>query len=335
MRCVRLIEPIGVEGLQIVEEDELPLGHHDVRLRIHAVSLNFRDMSMLRGYQQKDTPIPLSDGAGEVIEVGAGVTQVVVGDRVVPNCYPRWRAGPFLEEYNNGSLGWTIDGMLAESIVLDEGALVRIPAYLSYAEAATLPCAAVSAWSALNVHEPLRAGQVVLIQGTGGVALFGAQLAIAHGATVLAISSQPERADVLREIGVKSVINYNEVEDWHLAILEQTDGRGVDKVVEIAGEKTLRKSIACTRLGGEVGVVGFVTGVGPAISATDVMVRHVRLEGVRIGSRLSLEHVVATLESAQLRPKIAASFAFEDYASAYKYMIDGHHVGKVVVDFSL
>lgn len=335
MKAVRVIRPGSIDGLDVVDAPEQPLGRSDVRIRVRAASLNYRDLLIARGQYPgplKDQPIPLSDGAGEVIEVGADVRRVAIGDRVAPSCFPRWIAGPMLAEYHHTSTGMTIDGLLAETAVYDESAFVHIPDDMSFAEAAALPCAAVSAWSALHVHEPLRAGHKVLVQGTGGVALFALQLAIAQGASVLAITSSPQRAELLREMGAEAVVDYNEHPDWHEQILALTGGDGVDKVVEIGGEKTIQKSVACTRLGGELGLVGFVTGFGGGLPPTDIMNRSVMLRGISIGPRQSFEAVLAVMASGNMRPKIGETFAFDDFASAYECIAASRHVGKIVIN---
>jgi NADPH:quinone reductase-like Zn-dependent oxidoreductase len=335
MKAVRVMEPVGVEGLHMVDVPEPELGKRDVLIRVGAASLNYRDLLISRGRYPgplKHQPIPLSDGAGQVVAVGEDVIRFKVGDRVVANCNPQWIAGPFLDEYHAGSIGMTIDGMLAETIVLDQNALVQLPDELSFAEGAALPCAAVSAWSALNVFEPLQAGQTVLVQGTGGVALFGLQLARIYGARVLAITSSSAKAELLTSLGADGVVNYVTNPDWHTAVLDMTAGRGVDKVVEIGGEKTIRQSVACTRFGGELGLVGFVSGFGGGLPPIDIMARSVTLKGISIGPRLSLEKVIGALRSAAARPVICKTFPFAEFASAYAYMERGEHTGKVVID---
>jgi NADPH:quinone reductase-like Zn-dependent oxidoreductase len=337
MRAVRVVAPGTGDPLRMVEVPEPELGRRDVRIRVMAASLNYRDLLIARGHYPgllKDQPIPLSDGAGEVITVGEDVTRFEVGDRVVASCFPHWIAGPFLEEYHPVSVGMTIDGMLAETIALDQNALVSLPGELSYAEGAALPCAAVSAWSALNVQEPLSAGQTVLVQGTGGVALFGLQLARVHGARVLAITSSADKVNLLESLGADAVVNYVEQPDWHKAILELTDGRGVDKVVEIGGEKTIQQSVAATRFGGELGLVGFVSGFGGGLPPLEIMARSVILKGISIGPRLSLERVIAAMTSRKINPVICRSFPFAEYAAAYAFMARGQHTGKIVIDLT-
>jgi NADPH:quinone reductase-like Zn-dependent oxidoreductase len=334
MKAVRVLAPGSFPGLQFVDTEDVPLGPRDVRIAVRAASLNYRDLLIATGHYPgplKTTPVPLSDGAGEVIEVGTAVTRARIGDRVAANCYPHWIGGPFVPEYNGNSVGMTVDGMLAQRIVLDENALVHLPDYMSFEEGASLPCAAVSAWSALHVHEPLRPGQTVLVQGTGGVALFALQIARRFNARVLAITSSADKAARLTSLGADAVINYNERPDWDAAILDLTNGRGVDKVVEIGGEKTIQRSVACTRYGGELGLVGFVTGFGGGLPPIDIMARSVCLRGIAIGPRLNFEAVLDAMATAELRPVIDRTFAFEDFRSAYAHLQSGQHVGKVVI----
>lgn len=199
------------------------------------------------------------------------------------SCNPYWISGPYLPEYQSSSPGITVDGVLAEQVTMNENGLVHIPDYMSYAEAASMPCAAVSAWTALHVATPLRPGQTVLIQGTGGVALFGLQIARMFGARVLAITSTDEKAETLKAMGADAVVNYRSFPDWDRQILELTDGKGVDKVVEIAGDATIVKSLASTRIGGEIGLVGFVSGFGGGLPPIDILTRLVTIAGIGIG----------------------------------------------------
>jgi NADPH:quinone reductase-like Zn-dependent oxidoreductase len=336
MKAVRVINPGSYEGLLLGDEAVPEPGRNEVLVRVHAASLNYRDIIIAKGLYpgaQKHQPVPLSDGAGEVVKVGANVTRARPGDRVTANCAVHWIGGPALAEYHSSSIGMTIDGMLAEYIVLHENALVLLPDYLSYAEAASLPCAAVSAWSALNLSTPLQPGQTVLVQGTGGVALFALQIARMFGARVLAITSSDQKADRLRELGAEHVINYKQVPGWDQEVLRITEGRGVDKVVEIGGETTIVKSVACTRSGGEIGLVGFVSGFGGGLPPIDILQRTVLVQGVAVGPRISFDALVAAMATTKVRPVVDRIFPFEDYISAYRHLESGQHVGKVVIGF--
>jgi NADPH:quinone reductase-like Zn-dependent oxidoreductase len=224
--------------------------------------------------------------------------------------------------------------MLAEFVSVDEDAIVTLPEYLSYEEAAALPCAAVSAWSALTFGEPMSPGQTVLIQGTGGVALFGLQIARMYGARVLAITSSGRKAQLLRDLGAEHVVNYRENPQWSDAILELTGGLGVDKVVEIGGEATINQSAACTRIGGEIGLVGFVSGFGGGLPPLAIMARSLNLKGISIGPRLAFEALLRAMEVTKVRPVIDSVFAFDDYVKAYDHLGSASHVGKVVISMT-
>jgi NADPH:quinone reductase-like Zn-dependent oxidoreductase len=304
---------------------------------VHAASLNFRDVAIACGYYPgplREAPIPLSDGAGEVVAVGSAVTRVRVGDRVTASCFADWIGGPFIPEYHNQSIGMTIDGMLSEYACFHENAIVKLPDYLTYEEAAALPCAAVSAWSALNVGEPLSAGHTVLVQGTGGVALFALQIARMYGARVLAITSSRAKADKLKSMGAAAVVNYKDTPQWSRAILDLTNGQGVDKVVEIGGATTIQQSVDCTRYGGEIGLVGFVTGVGGRLPPIEILKKSITIKGMAIGPRLSFEMLLACMSSALVHPVVDSVFPFNEYKEAYRRLQSGNHVGKVVIKIS-
>ncbi|KQU52339.1 hypothetical protein ASG84_25145 [Rhodococcus sp. Leaf278] len=337
MRAVRL----AVDGDRkdpIMQEEATPTpGREDVLIRVFAASLNFRDQAVLDGHYRgplKTSGVPLSDGAGEVVAVGSHVTRVKVGDRVSANCAVHWVAGPRLLEHRSTALGMTVDGMLAEYALVHENAVVHVPECLSYVEAASLPCAAVSAWSALHVVAPLQPGHTILVQGTGGVALFGLQIARIFGARVLAITSSDDKAEILRGLGADAVVNYRTTPDWEREILDLTDGRGVDKVIDIAGEATIVKSAASTRLGGEIGLVGFASGYGGGLPPIDILQRGITVAGIGVGPRVNFEAVLAAFAANNVKPVIDQVFPFEQYREAYKRIESGKHVGKIVVDIA-
>jgi NADPH:quinone reductase-like Zn-dependent oxidoreductase len=306
-----------------------------VLIRVHAASLNYRDTALLRGEYRAETKkdvIPMSDGAGEVVAVGKDVTRVKNGDRVAVACSVDWIGGPPLPEYRKSSVGFSIDGMLAEYVVFYEGALVHIPEYMSYIEAASLPCAAVTAWTALNKIEPLQPGQTVLIQGTGGVSLFALQFAKIFGARVLAITSSEEKAIKLKELGAESVINYSTCPDWDREVLALTDGKGVDKVLDIAGEKTIVKSAASAKIAGVVVLIGFASGFGGGLPPIDILVRTLTVTGSTIGSRMEFEAMLKAMERHEVRPIIDRVYSFAEYHEAYQRLERGEHVGKVVIE---
>ncbi len=322
-------------GLQLHDEPVATPSPYDVVIRVEAASLNFRDQAILDGtYGSPTKPngIPLSDGAGKVVAVGDAVTRAKVGDRVSASCHPDWIGGTPRPEYQNNSLGMTVDGWLAEQIVTHENAIVHLPDYMSYAEAATLPCAAVTAWTGLNLSSPLQAGETVLVQGTGGVALFALQVAKMFGAKVLAITSSDEKAERLKELGAAAVVNYRTHPDWDKEILFLTDGRGVDKTIDIAGEKTIVKSAAATRKGGDISLVGFTSGFGGGLPPIDILSRGLHVAGTAIGPRANFEALLRAMALHEVHPVLDQVFPFADYEAAYARLKSGNHIGKVVIN---
>jgi NADPH:quinone reductase-like Zn-dependent oxidoreductase len=321
-------------ALKLRDEPVPALGRQDVLIRIHAASLNYRDQAVLdqKYGGRTDAVVPLSDGAGEVVAVGEAVTRTKVGDRVVASCFEHWIGGPYLNEYQSSTLGFTHDGWLAEHIALHENAIVHLPDYLSYEEGASLACAAVTAWTALNRSSPLQPGQTVLVQGTGGVSLFSLQIARIVGARVLAITSSDEKAEKLKQLGAEAVVNYSSQPDWDREILELTGGKGVDRVIEISGEKTIVKSAASTRIGGEIALVGFASGLGGGLPPIDILSRSLTVAGTSIGSRLHFEALLAAMTAHEMKPVIDQVFPFAEYRDAYRRLASGAMVGKVVIN---
>lgn len=322
-------------GLEMHDETMPTPGPHEVLVKVHAASLNFRDQAILDGAYGGPTKlngVPLSDGAGEVIAVGRDVKRTKVGDRVTASCCPHWISGPTRLEYHADSLGMTTDGWLAEHILLHENAIVHMPDYMSYEEAASLPCAAVTAWTGLNLSSPLQAGETVLVQGTGGVALFSLQVAKMFGAKVFAITSSDEKAERLKALGAAAVVNYRSHPDWDKEILNLTDGRGVDKTIDIAGEKTIVKSAAATRNGGDISLVGFTSGFGGGLPPIDILAKSLHVAGTSIGSRANFEALVRAMALHEVHPVLDQVFPFADYQAAYQRLKSGNHVGKVVID---
>jgi NADPH:quinone reductase-like Zn-dependent oxidoreductase len=335
MKAVRLRVPGSLDGLVLGEEPTPIVGPRDVLVRVRASSLNFRDGLVAKGLYPgplKQQGVPLSDGAGEVVAVGDRVQRVKLGDRVAGSCWSHWIGGPFLTEYHADAIGMTQDGTLAEYLLLDENAAVLLPDYLTYNEAAAMPCASVSAWTAMTFGSPLTPGQTVLTQGTGGVSLFAVQLAKAFGARVIATTSSDEKSKLLKSLGADHTINYTKTPRWEEAVLELTGGQGVDKIVEIGGEKTIEQSVACARIGGEIGLVGYVTGFGGGLPPLSIMARSLLLKGVPMGPRTSFDALLAAMAMQQVRPVIDSVFAFENFREAYHRLDSGQHVGKIVIE---
>lgn len=337
MKAVRVVKA-GDKYTAELGDKSLPTpGPRDVLIKVHAASLNYRDTALLRGeypLKTKENGIPLSDGAGEVISIGKDVSRILEGDRVAVSCTANWIGGPFVPEYRSSGFGFAVDGLLAEYVVFNEDALVRIPDYMSYVEAASLPCAAVTAWAALNKIEPLQPGQTVLIQGTGGVSLFALQFAKIFGVRVLAIASSDGKAAKLKELGADAVVNYSTTPDWDQDILALTGGKGVDKVLDIAGEKTIVKSAASTKITGTVVIIGFASGFGGGLPPIDILTRSLTVTGSAIGSRIEFEAMLRAMEMHQVRPVIDQVYPFTEFREAYKRLEGGQQVGKVVIEIA-
>jgi len=333
MRLYRLPKAEAIDDLTLTEA-AIPVPQRgQVLLRMHAWSLNYRDLRVATGlYSPGGTPpglVPLSDGAGEVVAAGPEVRRAKSGDRVCPTFMQGWLGGEVIAEARQRSLGGGIDGVLAEYVLVDQEDLVHIPPHLSYEEAATLPCAAVTAWNALYGGNGLQPGDTVLVLGTGGVSVFAAQFAQAAGARVIATSSSTEKVARLRELGPVDGINYRERPEWQDAVLELTSGRGADHVVEVGGAGTLSRSVAAVRIGGQVALIGVLT--GGQIDPSAIMRRNVTLRGIFVGSREMFEAMNRAISQHDLRPVIDKVFGFAQAQDAYRHLEAASHVGKVVI----
>lgn len=332
----------GAESLRLIDRPSPPLGRGQVRIRPKAWSTNYRDLSVAlgrfgKGPMQRDT-VPLSDGAGEVIEIGDGVSSWAVGDRVAATFFQNWAAGPIHSGAFGSDLGGWIDGLLAEEVVLPEHGLVRIPDRLSFEQAACLPCAALTAWNALFERGDLRPGQSVLVLGTGGVSMFALLFAKRAGASVILTSSSDDKLARGRSLGADQTINYRGREDWDAAVLELTGGRGVDIALEVGGPGTIQRSIEAVATGGMIAVIGLVAGglVGEAnlnaeINLRPLIRKSARIEGMYVGSRAMFENMNRAIAATDLDPPIDRRFAFEEAPEAYRYQQSGAHFGKVVI----
>ncbi len=334
MRAWELKEAVGIEGLVLNPERPTPEpGHGEILVRVRAASLNYRDLLIARGAYRSGAQanvIPLSDGAGDVVAVGPAVTRFKVGDRVAGAFFPDWLGGAIRAEAVSRALGGTVDGMLAEFVVLQETGAIAIPEYMSFEEGATLPCAALTAWNAIAEMADVRAGQTVLLLGTGGVSLFALQFAKLHGARAILTSSSDDKLAMAKTLGADEVINYRETPEWHKKVFELTGARGVDLVVEVGGAGTLERSIRSTRVGGVVALIGVVAG-SAEVDPRLVMSRAARLQGVIVGSLEMFAAMNAALTLAQLRPVIDRTFPFEEAREAYAHLQSGSHIGKVVI----
>lgn len=333
MRVFQIEGGWGMDHLVLSSRPDPRPGAGEVLLRMKAASLNYRDLVVPdRGYGQYTGTlplIPLSDGVGEVVEVGAGVTRVAVGDRVCPSFLQRWVGGELNLERITGSLGGPIDGVMADLMVLPEGGVCRVPEHLSDVQAATLPCAALTAWSALVTEGRLRAGERLLVQGTGGVALFALQFAKMAGAHVTVISSSDDKLARARTLGADAGINYRSEPEWARASRAITGGAGFDHILELGGEKTLPQSLRCIRPGGTVSMIGVLSGGTMSASLGLIVTRQVRLQGITVGSRDGFEAMLRAIGQHRLEPVVDRVFDFAELKDAMAYLASGAHFGKV------
>ncbi|APA89569.1 NAD(P)-dependent alcohol dehydrogenase (plasmid) [Paraburkholderia sprentiae WSM5005] len=329
-RCERFE---GIAGLALCEEpDPAPPGVHQVLVQVNASSLNFRELLLMKGaFRDWMAPnfIPASDGAGVVLAVGPGVRRFRPGDRVMANFAEDWHGGARPQHADTLGRGAIVEGMLRDKIVLSEQELVAVPPHLSDEEAATLPCAAVTAWNALCQHAALLPGQTVLVQGSGGVSIFALQLARLFGARVIATSSSETKLKRLTELGADATINYRDTPNWDDAVLSLTDGRGVDLVVEVGGAQTFSKSVAATRDGGRISVVGLLTGAPSA--GEGFFMRGLSIAPIRVGSRQDFEAMNRAIALHKLRPVIDSVHDFAYVADALRHLESQQHFGKIVV----
>lgn len=328
------INEFGIENLTLAERDEPTPNAGEVKVKFHAASLNYRDLMMVTGkYNPRlKTPlVPFSDGAGEVVEIGADVTKFKIGDRVTPIFMQGWLDGAVDAQKARTALGGDLDGCLREFGTFDEHGLVCIPDHFSYEEAATLPCAAVTAYNALYCSGSLKPDDTVLLQGTGGVSIFALQLASVIGCRVIITSSNDEKLQKAEELGATDFINYKTTEDWEKRVLELTEKRGVDHVIEVGGSGTMQKSVTAVRVGGHVAVIGVLSGKGD-FNPTSLLMKSARLQGIYVGSRQMFEDMNRVFcQHTQLKPVIDRTFEFSEVKDALKYMEAGAHFGKIVV----
>ena len=325
----------SVDGVVLRSRDDPRPGTREILVRVRATSLNYRDLMVLKGGGRGPTKlgvVPLSDGAGEVAALGDGVSRFAVGDRVIGCFHPRWFGGPIRADYLTDRLGANLDGMLSEYAVVSEAAAVSVPDDLSFEEAATLPCAAVTAWVALTGHRGVTAGDTVLTQGSGGVSIFALQFARLLGARVIAITSSAEKAERRKALGAAAVVNYVETTDWHKEVQELTDGRGADCVVEIGGPSTLTNSIKALAVGGHISLIG------SSLSRSGIMLDPLLLGGrgmsfgsISVGSRADFEAMNRAIALHRVRPVIDRIFPFKEAPAAYRHFESRAHFGKVVV----
>ena len=327
------ISSFGIDSLELTERPDPEPGPGQVVVRVHAISFNYRDLMMVKGlYNPKlRLPrVPCSDGAGEVVAVGAGVTMWRRGDRVAGIFMQNWLDGPPAPEKVKGALGGDVDGMLAEYVVLHENGMVAVPDHMSFQEASTLPCAAVTAWNALAAGD-VKPGGTVLVQGTGGVSIFALQFARLRGAKVLGISGSHDKLHRAYELGLDAGLNYNEVPEWDRWAIEQT-GEGVDLIVEVGGVGTLPRSLRALRMGGTIAQVGVLTGVttGEALPMAAILHKQARIRGIYVGSRQDFIEMNRAITLTQLRP-VGEDFPWTQARQVLARMEEASHFGKLVM----
>lgn len=329
-RAFRTRGAASIDDLTFDTLDVAPPQRGEVLVAIKAVSLNYRDLSIIGG-SSKPATVLASDAAGEVVAVGDGVTRFAAGDRVAGSFFQQWVEGRLQKAYFKTTLGGGIDGVLTTARVFPEHGLVHIPGHLSYEEAATLPCAALTAWHALVTTAHVGSGETVVILGTGGVSIFALQFAKLLGARVIVTSSSDDKLARARALGADETINYRATPEWQQEVLRLTNGEGADVVVEVGGAGTLPRSIEATRPGGQVSVVGFLTGANEPFDLRSLLTT-VRLQGIYVGSVAMFEEMNAFIARHELRPVIDRIFPFDQTAEALRYLQSAQHLGKVVID---
>ena len=332
MKVAAIKKPGGLDNIVIEERPDPVSGPGEVLVRVRASSLNYHDYVVaLGGIPTDDGRILMSDGAGDVVSVGEGVTRFKEGDKVLGLFFPNWHAGP-IDSLGFGAVpGDGADGFAAELVAMPEGAFTRMPEGYSYTEAATLPCAALTAWRGMFVEGSVKPGDWVLTQGTGGVSIFALQFAKAAGARVIATSSSNEKLEKLKALGADHVINYKETPDWGAKAMELTRGRGVDEVVEIGGPGTLAQSITACRVGGHISLIGVLTGVSGEVPTALFFSKNLTMSGITVGSRAHQEDMIAAIDASGIKPVLDKDFPLDNLAGAFAHQASQQHFGKITV----
>ena len=339
VRALALCDEFGIDRLRFVERSDKEIGPEQIRIQPLVVSLNYRDLLMVKGLYNPRQPLPLipcSDALAVVTEVGSSVTSLVPGTRVCPVFCPGWLDGALSRETLRSTLGGPLDGTLATSMILHQEEVVQVPDFLSDAQASTLPCAALTAYHALfGEGRPLETGQTVLVQGTGGVSVFAMQFALAIGAKVIATSKSDEKLSRLESLGVDMTINYREEPSWGRRVAKFANAsQGVDHVVEVGGAGTLEESLSAVRAGGTISLIGVLAGTSRPLNILPILMRNIRLQGIFVGSRTLFEEMLGFMEQHQVVPIVDRVFDFDDAVEAFRYLGRGEHFGKVCVRVS-
>lgn len=333
MQAWQIVSQNGIDALNLAETATRAPRPGEVRVRMRASAVNFRDLMTVKDPVSRKLPyprIPNSDGAGEILAVGSGVTSLKPGDRVASCFFQNWSDGPCTAEAMASALGGALDGVLAEEVILRADGTVPVPAHLSFVEAATLPCAALTAWNAIVECGRVKAGDTVLLLGTGGVSIFALQFAKMLGARTIIISSSDQKLERASKLGASVTINYRARPDWDNAVLEATDGLGVDLTVEVGGAGTLPRSIAATRVAGTIALIGVLS--GGQIDPSSFMRKSIRIQGIYVGSRRMFLDMNRAIALHKMKPVVDQTFAFADARSAYHAMAAAGHFGKLVIE---
>ncbi|MGE3841913.1 MAG: NAD(P)-dependent alcohol dehydrogenase [Vicinamibacterales bacterium] len=331
------IRSFALDGLTLADRPDPQPGPGQAVVRVRAVSLNYRDLRMVLGQYNPKQPLPLipcSDGAGDVVSVGPGVSRVKPGDRVMAAFSQAFIAGPPTREKLRGTLGGPVDGTLAEMMLLPADALALTPVHLSDAEASTLPCAAVTAWNALIEQGGVTAGDIVLVQGTGGVSIAALQFGVLMGARVIVTSSSDAKLERARALGAWQTINYKTTPDWDKVARGFTQNVGVDHIIEVGGGSTLGPSLKAIRVGGTISIIGVLSGVSTDVSLLPILMQNLRLQGVFVGSRETLERMNKAIAHNEMKPVVDRTFPFDEARAAFEYLGSGQHFGKIAISVS-
>lgn len=334
MKLFEIREAFGLDHLLPAERPAPEPGPNEVLVRLRAVSLNYRDLLIVQGKynpRMKLPRIPVSDGAGEVVSVGANVTAWKPGDRVVAPFFPDWIEGGLTGAKAAGALGGDVDGLLREYAAVRADALLPVPAHLSFEQAATLPCAAVTAWNGLFVAGRLQPGQTLLLLGTGGVSLFGLQFGSLAGATVILLSSSDAKLERARAMGASHTVNYRTEPDWEKRVHALTEGRGVDLTLEVGGTGTLGKTLRATGFGGHVSLIGVLDGIAGDVQIGPILHKSITISGIYVGSKAMFEAMNRAITQHLLEPVIDRVFSFEESAQAFRHLESAQHFGKIVI----
>jgi NADPH:quinone reductase-like Zn-dependent oxidoreductase len=335
MRAIKLKNPGGLDNLELTDIDIVEPQCGEIRIRNHASSLNFHDYVVSIGLLPVDDDrIPMSDGAGIVEAVGPGVTAFQPGDKVVSCFFPNWADGRADNMAKLGGVpGDNVDGFAAETVTMSTSAFTIMPEDYTFEQAATLPCAAATAWRALMVEAKIKPGDTVLVQGSGGVSVFALQFAKAAGCHVIATSSSDAKLERLRELGADELINYRQVESWGDKVLEITGGSGANVIVEVGGSGTLPQSVRAVAMGGHISMIGVLTGIQGEVPTAELFQKNAMISGITVGSRANQEDMIKAINTNGIKPVIDSSFGLEDLAEAFRLQESQKHFGKICLKF--